>query len=226
MQNSNLVVGMESIVGKHHMLDHDFYKVAWNQGQLSLETLKYYVSQYYVLESNLPRFLSSAHSLSDDYQDRRILLDNIMDEEGGEVSHRDLLIQFGKNLGMSEEEILNTPLRDETKQMVDTYFALSRSSYAEAIAAMFAYESQASKVAHSKLQGLQEHYNIQDAKFFEVHMEADIWHTEQFKSLLERLPQVDHEKAYNACLQAAKSLNIFLDGMLKVHRAEGQTLEI
>ena len=44
------------------LLNHDFYKVLWNDGLLSNEDLKYYCEQYYFVEEN---FLNCLKKMKD-----------------------------------------------------------------------------------------------------------------------------------------------------------------
>ena len=181
-----------------------------------------YVKQYYVLEAHLPRFLSAAHSMCVDTEDRKILLENINDEEGTGTSHQELLLKFSEGLGIKHEDVINATLLQETEDMIDTFFSLSFSSYASALGALFAYEFQASEIAESKILGLKKFYNIQGdmLEFFEVHIQADKWHSEQFITLLKRLDQDELEDAMESCKAALSVLNVFLDGMMKVHQQE------
>ena len=63
-----------------HLLKHPFYQ-AWNEGKLSREIIKDYAEQYYHHVKAFPRYISATHSLCEDIADRKILLENLNDEE-------------------------------------------------------------------------------------------------------------------------------------------------
>jgi pyrroloquinoline-quinone synthase len=103
-----------------------------------------------------------------------------------------------------------------TKALVQGFFELANSSYAEGLAALFAYEQQVPAVAKSKIEGLFKFYGIDSEdglKFFKVHLTADEWHSEECAALLDKLSPQEQEKAREAGLKAAKLLWGFLDGV-------------
>ena len=63
-----------------HLLKHPSY-VASNNGELNQEILKDYAEQYYQHIKAFPRYISATHSICEDIENRKILLDNLSDEE-------------------------------------------------------------------------------------------------------------------------------------------------
>ncbi len=63
-----------------HLLKHPFYQ-AWNEGKLSREIIKDYAEQYYHHVKAFPRYISATHSICEDIEQRKILLENLNDEE-------------------------------------------------------------------------------------------------------------------------------------------------
>ena len=61
-------------------VNHPFYK-AWNEGKLTREIIKDYAEQYYQHVKAFPRYISATHSLCEDLDKRKILLENLQDEE-------------------------------------------------------------------------------------------------------------------------------------------------
>ena len=59
-----------------------FYQ-SWNEGTLTLDTLKIYAKEYYHHVAAFPRYISQIHSLCPDISDRQVLLENLIDEEKG-----------------------------------------------------------------------------------------------------------------------------------------------
>jgi pyrroloquinoline-quinone synthase len=93
---------------------------------------------------------------------------------------------------------------------------LSRSSYAEGLGALYAYEQQIPAVAKTKAEGLKKFYNAGDPKtveYFTVHAEIDVHHAAATQKLIDELPQSDRSKALRAAHEVSEALWRFLDGM-------------
>ena len=203
---------------QYHLLKHPFYQ-AWNNGELSINTLQIYAKEYYGHVAAFPRYISSIHSLCEKIEDRQILLENLIDEEQGVHNHPELWMQFAEGLGCSREDCQTQEL-NSTKKLVNEYFDITRSGYASGLGALYAYERQTPEVAKSKIDGLQKFYNIKDEKtlkFFLVHMEADEWHTEECANLLNKMNPEEQQKALNGAVKGAQLLWNFLDEMQEIH---------
>ena len=59
---------------EYHLLKHPFYK-SWNDGKLTREIIKDYAEQYYQHVKAFPRYISATHSLCEDIEKRKILLE-------------------------------------------------------------------------------------------------------------------------------------------------------
>ena len=78
---------------QYHLLNHPFYK-SWNEGKLTREIIKDYAEQYYQHVKAFPRYISATHSICEDIENRKILLDNLSDEEDFNKDHPMLWKQF------------------------------------------------------------------------------------------------------------------------------------
>ena len=72
---------------KYHLLKHPFYQIYWNEGKLTREIIKDYAEQYYQHVKAFPRYISATHSICEDLEKRRILLENLQDEENKDGDH-------------------------------------------------------------------------------------------------------------------------------------------
>ena len=199
-----------------HLLEHDFYKYHWNQGKLNKDYLGFYATQYFHHVDAFPRYVSATHANCDHLPTRQILLDNLIDEERGEENHPELWLRFAEAVGQSRDSVKNAKLLPETKALVATFISLAKSSYAEGLGALYAYERQVPEVAKSKIKGLKDFYGIdaeEEIKFFKVHIEADEWHSQETAELMEALPPADKIKASAAANKAATALWNFLSGV-------------
>jgi pyrroloquinoline-quinone synthase len=209
---------IDSKVAERAMLSHPFYQ-AWTEGRLPLDTLKDYARQYFHHVEAFPRAVSAVHSGCPDRDGRRMLAENLAEEEGleaGKQDHATLWLMFACGLGESEERVRGQQLNPETRALIDTFRKLSRQSYAAGLGALYAYESQFPGVAHAKIEGLIDRYGISDEetlRFFRVHESADVEHSAVCRLLLDCLPEDQHEEAIAAGEELAGALWNFLSGV-------------
>ena len=204
---------------QYHLLNHPFYK-SWNEGKLTREIIKDYAEQYYQHVKAFPRYISATHSLCEDIEKRKILLENLQDEEHPEGDHRKLWKNFALSVGANEKEIEKVKKYQFTKDLIDNFFKQARLSYAEGLGSLYTYERQVPEIAETKIQGLKKYYGVNTKKgleFFEVHKAADIHHRKECEKLLDSMSKSDQEKAEKAALSTAKYLWNFLTGMSDKH---------
>jgi pyrroloquinoline-quinone synthase len=205
-------------VAERAMLSHPFYQ-AWTEGRLPLDTLRAYARQYFHHVEAFPRAVSAVHSACPDRDGRRMLAENLAEEEGieaGKQDHASLWLMFACGLGEDEQAIRAEQLNPETHALIDTFRRLSRRSYASGLGALYAYESQFPGVASAKIEGLIERYAIRDEetlRFFRVHESADVEHSQVCRALLDRLPANEREEAVAAGEELAQALWNFLSGV-------------
>jgi len=104
--------------------------------------------------------------------------------------------------------------------MIDNFFRLSRSTYAEGLGALYAYERQVPEIADTKIKGLVDHYDVSSDKgleYFVVHKDADVEHREQSAELMNKLSDEEKILAKEAGLSTVKVLWGFLSGLCEKH---------
>ena len=174
-------------IAAKHLLKHPFY-LAWTRGELSREALTDYARQYYHHVAAFPTYLSAVHAKCEDQATRKQLLKNLIDEEAGSPNHPELWLQFAEGLGVSDVEARNTTKEPETKNLIDTFRSVcGNGSTAEALAALYAYESQIPAICESKIEGLKKNYgfsNPEHYQYFTVHIEADREHSAAERKML------------------------------------------
>jgi len=209
---------IDAKVAERAMLKHPFYQ-AWTEGRLPLETLRAYSRQYFHHVDAFPRAVSAVHSACPDRDGRRMLAENLAEEEGidaGKQDHATLWLMFAEGLGESEEGVRAQELNTETQALIDTFRGLSQRSYASGLGALYAYESQFPSVASAKIEGLIDRYGISDKdtlRFFRVHESADVEHNSVCRALLDRLPEEEKAEAVAAGEELAGALWNFLSGV-------------
>ena len=218
MTNYSVSEAIDSKVSASAMLSHPFYQ-AWTEGRLSLETLRAYARQYFHHVEAFPRAVSAVHSACPDREGRRMLAENLAEEEGidsGKQDHASLWLMFACGLGEDEAAVLGQQLNPETLALIETFRRLSRRSYAAGLGALYAYESQFPGVATAKIEGLVDRYGIKDEqtlRFFRVHASADVEHSAVCRRLLDRLPEEQKAEAIAAGEELAGALWNFLSGV-------------
>src|SRR3954453_24170696 len=123
---------IDSKVADRAMLKHPFYQ-AWTEGRLPLDTLRDYARQYFHHVEAFPCAVSAVHSACPDRDGRRMLAENLAEEEGiesGKQDHATLWMMFACGLGESEDGIRAQELNPETEAVIDIFRKLSRRSYA------------------------------------------------------------------------------------------------
>jgi pyrroloquinoline-quinone synthase len=209
---------IDSKVASQAMLKHPFYQ-AWTEGRLSLDTLRSYARQYFHHVEAFPRAVSAVHSACPDRDGRKMLAENLAEEEGieaGKQDHATLWLMFAGGLGEDQVRVREQRLNPETLDLIDTFRRLSRKSYASGLGALYAYESQFPGVASAKIEGLIDRYGIGDEetlRFFRVHEYADVEHSAVCRELLDRLPEAERAEAIAAGDELAGALWNFLSGV-------------
>jgi pyrroloquinoline-quinone synthase len=206
---------LKGIIQERSLLSHPFYR-AWSEGALSLPVLRDYAGQYFAQVSAFPRFVSSVHSRCPEIEARKLLVENLADEEIHGTDHPELWMRFAEGLGATRESVTQAELLPETKKMVERYFELTSRDWTQGLCALFAYESQVPEVSASKTDGLKRFYGIESPRtleFFTAHMKYDVLHSAQVASLIDR--HAEPEVAAAATAEAAEALWGFLDGMCR-----------
>jgi pyrroloquinoline-quinone synthase len=218
MTGLSVSAAIDSKVSARAMLSHPFYQ-AWTEGRLSLDDLRAYARQYFHHVEAFPRAVSAVHSACPDRDGRRMLAENLAEEEGleaGKQDHAGLWLMFAAGIGESEDAVRAQELNAETQALIDTFRRLSRRSYPSGLGALYAYESQFPAVAIAKIGGLIDRYGIsseETLRFFRVHESADVEHSAVCRALLDRLPEEEKAEAVAAGEELAGALWNFLSGV-------------
>ncbi|MGD0256279.1 MAG: iron-containing redox enzyme family protein [Thermoplasmata archaeon] len=186
----NALREIDASIERRHLLKHPFY-TAWSKGELPMETLREYAGQYFHFEANFPRYVAGAYARLGRAQDRRVLLENLTDEEGRSPTHPELWVDFARAIGSRWSARRPPPPRPAALGLCRTYEALTlgRGTPAQALGALYAYERQFPAVAAEKSRGLRANYGLESPaahEFFRVHTEADVAHSAAERQILAR----------------------------------------
>jgi len=216
---------LEARLEVHDLLKHPYYQ-AWSSGDLTREDLREYASEYWHHVSAFPSYLSALHSRLPDGKLRRLVLENLADEEGLEdgIPHSDMWMDFARGMGADETEVRAREIGSETRSLLDHYRTTMHRSPAAALAALYAYESRVPAIAKTKAEGLAHHYGADSAtrRYFNVHITADVHHARVWRNAL-AAELSSHPEEIEAALAAgeesARVLWTTLDGVEKARQA-------
>ncbi|MBI3032018.1 CADD family putative folate metabolism protein [Candidatus Woesearchaeota archaeon] len=224
MEPKQFIEVLKQDIQQKSILKHPFYQL-WNQGKLSLEALQGYAAQYYAVVDNWPRLISAVHANCNDMHLRQALVRNLVEEElgtnAGEKSHSVLWQQFAQSLGLSPHEIEEASLLPETRAAITLFNNNVRNrSFIEGVGALFAYEQQVPQVSLTKMQGLQEFYNITSKdglEYFYIHSFIDLKHAKLWESIIEKyaVDEKTQAKVRKTLHEALDAQLIFLDGVYR-----------
>ena len=207
---------------QYHLLNHPFYK-SWNEGKLTREIIKDYAEQYYQHVKAFPRYISATHSICEDIEKRKILLENLQDEENPNGDHPKLWKNFALAMGADADKIEDVKREWFTNDMIENFFHQARKSYAEGLASLYTYERQIPEIAETKIRGLKKFYGVnskEGLEFFEAHKAADVIHRKECEKLLDALTEEEKIKAEKASMLTARYLWNFLSGMSSKHKIQ------
>ena len=207
---------------QYHLLNHPFYK-SWNEGKLTREIIKDYAEQYYQHVKAFPRYISATHSICEDIEKRKILLENLQDEENPNADHPKLWKNFALAMGADKDKIEDVKKEWFTNDMIENFFHQARKSYAEGLASLYTYERQIPEIAETKIRGLKNFYGVttkEGLEFFEAHKAADVIHRKECEKLLDALTEEEKVKAEKASVLTARYLWNFLSGMSTKHKIQ------
>lgn len=204
---------LRETIEEFHLLSHPFYQ-SWNEGTLSKEVLQKYAKEYHSHVQAFPRYISATHAQCDDIAARRVLLENLNDEEGWQGKpHPELWVQFARGLGV---EFLDGQRESTIQNVISTFMDASKHSFHTGLASLYAYEYQVPEVAETKIDGLIKYYGVESEEaleFFRVHLKADIYHRQAIEKLLDDFSEEEKQEALIAAKKSAKALWDFLTSM-------------
>jgi pyrroloquinoline-quinone synthase len=211
---------LDSRLERYDLLQHPYYQ-AWSKGELTRGDLREYAAEYWHHVAAFPAYLSALHSQLPDGKLRRMVAANLADEEGlahGDVAHSDMWMDFAAGMGAAEGEVRARKLAAETRALLEHFRAAMQLSPAEALAALYAYESRVPAIAQTKAEGLEKHYatDARTRRYFTVHTTADAFHAQVWRDALAAelaAHPEEREAALRAGEDAARMLWATLDGV-------------
>jgi pyrroloquinoline-quinone synthase len=198
---------LAEVLRDRRLLAHPFYR-RWEAGTLQRTELAAYAAQYRHFEAALPDVLEQVVAQIEDSTARALVQANLDDERGVPAPHLELFEGFARAVGAPAD----TDAAPAMSALVGLYSSVADGSPVAALAALAAYEVQASEIAASKADGLRARYGVTEdgTRFWDVHSDADEAHGEWIVEALAALA-VDPEEVRGAAEAAASAWWAFLD---------------
>src|SRR5215475_9085469 len=186
MANTELLKKIDAAIAEKNLLKHPFYQ-DWQAGKLTRESLQLYAEQYYRHVEAFPQHLQVLAERADESL-KPVVMENLEEELNPAQPHPRLWRDFAEALGVSEKQIAASDSLPGTQNVVAKFNELcSERSVAEAVAALYAYESQVPEIATTKIDGLRRFYQVTEPEalaYFAVHQVADKAHREAWRNWL------------------------------------------
>jgi len=146
-----------------------------------------------------------------------LIRQNLAEEENPAGSHPKLWRDFAAAIGVGEDDITCCPALPGTQAVVQKFREICGDRpVAEAVAALYAYESQVPEIATTKMDGLKKFYGVTEPEglaYFEVHEEADKAHRAAWRGWLEEHASGDEEEILKTTNEALDALWGALDAV-------------
>src|SRR5947199_6736418 len=215
MSNTQLLEKIDAAIAEKNLLKHPFYQ-EWQAGKLSREALQLYAAQYYRHVEAFPKHLRVVAARTEG-QRQGLIRENLAEEENPAGPHPKLWRDFAAAVGVGEDDITCCPALPGTQAVVQKFREISGDRpVAEAVAALYAYESQVPEIAATKIDGLKKFYGVTQAEalaYFAVHEETDKAHRTAWRAWLEEHASGDEEEILRTTNEALDALWGALDAL-------------
>jgi pyrroloquinoline-quinone synthase len=208
-----LIERIDYEIEKRSLLKHRFYQM-WSEGKLTFNHLQGYSKEYFQLVKVVPKFVENIHNMITDPSLKEDVGQNLKEE----CEHIEPWIMFSTVMGVQRDELTIYKGKNETNIAVSTLTQLTELSLEEAVATMYAYEKELPKISRSKIDGLNKFYGVKSSdatKYFEIHEEVDLRHSEVWKNILQIIPEDKQEFTFNAAVNSLEAQNKLLDSVQK-----------
>ena len=215
MANTELLKKLDAAIAEKNLLTHPFYQ-DWHAGKLSREALQLYASQYYRHVEAFPGHLRVLAARTEGSL-QGLIRENLAEEENPVAPHPKLWRNFAAAVGVGEDDITCCPALPGTQAVVQKFREICGDRpVAEAVAALYAYESQVPEIAATKMDGLKKFYGVtapEELAYFAVHQETDKLHRAAWRGWLEEHSGGDEEEILKTTNEALDALWGALDAV-------------
>jgi pyrroloquinoline-quinone synthase len=206
---------IDSEIERRSLLKHKFYQL-WSEGKLNLYHLQGYSKEYFQLVKAVPELVQNICSYSDEdgHSLRSVMNENLREES----EHVELWVKFATSMRVSSDDLVKYISSDGTNNAVSSLMQLTKLSFEQGAAAMYAYEKQLPEVSRSKIAGLKKFYGLNNnnddaTEYFKVHEQVDVRHAALWRSILQKVSRDNCDYVFNAARESLDAQNSLLDSV-------------
>ena len=134
LSSEDLIVDLEQSLRQRYPKPHPIRQLLLS-GRLTQEQLRWWAKNQFHEFRNIHRFFGVRYQKCPIPELRRLLLENMVEEEGEDLfggkypSHRELWVQFAEGLGISRDEILNYKPLPGIRAALEMYVSLVQQNH-------------------------------------------------------------------------------------------------
>jgi pyrroloquinoline-quinone synthase len=196
---------LEATRERWNVLEHSFYQ-RWSAGELSRDELSFYAGEYRHAVVALAEAVRATAAGAEP-----AIRPELEEHAAEEEAHIALWDKFGDAVDAPRD----ARPRAETSACVESWTA--GADALERLVASYAVESGQPAISSTKLEGLLEHYGVEEGpatEYFQLHAERDVEHAAHSRALIEqRLEGADQERLLEIAEAALRGNWQLLDGV-------------
>jgi len=208
----NLIKQIDKIIEERSLLKHPFYQM-WSDGKLTLDSLAGYSKEYFQLVKVVPSLMTPIIEKAPNS-----VVGELIENQQEEFTHINSWIKFAKELGVSEEKLIQYNGLEKTRKAISELSELMN-SFEGGACAMYAFEKEIPKISQTKLDGLKEYYGMSNAdstEYFKLHTEADIRHAASWRNILEKT-STNQDDLIQIADKSISAQNLLLDSCYEAY---------
>jgi pyrroloquinoline-quinone synthase len=189
----------------------------WSAGSLSMEDLRGYSKEYFQLVKAVPTLVGNVvkqgtPELEKKYGGSTTVKHNLEEEK----EHIAPWVSFAESIGVKSKELYEYECSTMTLDAIAAMKELTRGSLSAGISTLYTYEKQLPEISTRKIEGLVKFYGVRNdiaLNYFRIHEKVDVEHSELWRSLLDLMPDSQHETILDAASKSLMYQNMVLDGV-------------
>ena len=182
-----------------------------------MEDLRGYSKEYFQLVKAVPTLVGNVvkqatPELEKKYGGSTTVKHNLEEEK----EHIAPWVSFAESIGVKSKELYEYECSTMTLDAIAAMKELTRGSLSAGISTLYTYEKQLPEISTRKIEGLVKFYGVRNdiaLNYFRIHEKVDIEHSELWRSLLDLMPDSQHETILEAASKSLICQNMVLDGV-------------
>ena len=182
-----------------------------------MEDLRGYSKEYFQLVKAVPTLVGNVVKQATPELERKYggstkVKHNLEEEK----EHIAPWVSFAESIGVKSKELYEYECSTMTLDAIAAMEELTRGSLSAGISTLYTYEKQLPEISTRKIEGLVKFYGVRNdiaLNYFRIHEKVDIEHSELWRSLLDLMPDSQHETILEAASKSLMCQNMVLDGV-------------